>query len=256
MSKKLAEGIDALVLDVKLGNGAFIPERARAEELARTMIDIGAARGKQVMALLTAMDRPLGHAVGNALEVEEAVLTLRGAGPADVRQVTLALAAEMLVAGGVEAQVDSAHALAAAALDDGRALDKMRQVVEAQGGEPAFLDGHGALPHTELRHVVRAPRGGVLGTMDVRAIGLAAVALGAGRRSLEDVIDPAVGFHIIRAPGDRVAEGEALATVHARDESSARQAAQALLAAMPVGDEAPTTLPLLAGRLAGSQPSS
>ncbi|MEX0892368.1 MAG: thymidine phosphorylase [Gemmatimonadota bacterium] len=249
MSKKLAEGIDALVLDMKLGSGAFIPDAARAEELARTMIRIGAARGTEVVALFTAMDRPLGRAVGNALEVEEAVLALRGEGPADLREVTLALAAEMLVAGGAAADPAEGSRRAAAALDDGRALEKMAAVIAAQGGNPAILDDPALLPQTDLQHVVHAPRAGIVGAMDVRAIGAAMVRLGAGRATLEDRIDPAVGSYITCKPGDTVVAGEPLATVHARDRAGAEEAARALLQAIVISDEAPSTLPLVGRRL-------
>ncbi|HSJ08886.1 MAG TPA: thymidine phosphorylase [Longimicrobiales bacterium] len=249
MSKKMAEGIDALVLDVKVGNGAFLPERERATELARTMIGIGEAHGKRVVALLTAMDRPLGHAIGNALEIEECVNALRGGGPADLREVTLELAAEMLVLGGAAQDVDSARALAAASLDDGRALEMMRSIIEAQGGNTAVLDDPGILPHTDSRHIIEARADGFITTMDVRAIGDVAVSIGAGRRSLGAVIDPAVGFHITVKPGDAVVKDQPLATVYARDVDMARRAGQALLSAIEIGPEAGTSLPLICQRI-------
>src|SRR5690606_18218399 len=189
---KIAEGIDALVLDVKVGSGAFLPERDRAEELARTMIGIGRRRGRSVVALLTAMDRPLGHAIGNALEVEECVHALHGEGPADLRELTLALAAEMLVLGNAAPDTTAAREAARAALDDGRALDKMREIIAAQGGNPSVLDDPAILPQAEARRVVHATETGTVTRMDVRAIGEAAVELGAGRRALGDAIDPAV----------------------------------------------------------------
>lgn len=249
MSKKMAEGIDALVLDVKIGNGAFMPERDRATELARTMIGIGQARGRKVVALLTAMDRPLGHAIGNALEIEECVFALRGGGPADLRHVTLELAAEMLVLGGAARDVDSARALAADALDDGRALDMMRRIIEAQGGNAAVLDDPGLLPQTAARDVVEAETDGVVSSMDVRAIGDAAVAIGAGRRTLGAAIDPAVGFHITVKPGDEVGKGQPIATVYAADLDAARTAAAALRAAIHIGAEPALPLPLISDRI-------
>jgi pyrimidine-nucleoside phosphorylase len=256
MSKKIAEGIDALVLDVKVGNGAFMSDRARAAQLARTMIDIGAASGKRVVALLTAMDRPLGHAIGNALEVEECVLTLRGGGPADLREVTLALAAEMLVLGGVSRDHAAAQRLAAAALDDGRALDMMRNIIEAQHGNAAVLDDPAILPQTDIRHVVRAHRGGMITSMDVRAIGEAAVTLGAGRSSLDDVIDPAVGFVVTAKPGDMVEARAPLATVYARTPTAATAAAERLSAAIAISDDAAAPLPLIVERIDESGHSS
>jgi pyrimidine-nucleoside phosphorylase len=249
MSKKLAEGIDALVLDVKVGSGAFMPEIARARELAATMIDIGTAQGRRVVALLTAMDRPLGHAVGNALELEECVLALRGEGPADLRELTVALAVEMLVLGGVAPDAPEGARMAAAALDDGRAFDRMAAIIEAQDGNPAVLEDPAILPQAETRHVVRAPRDGVVAAMDTRAIGELAVTLGAGRRTIDADIDPAVGFHVTAKPGDAVTGGEPIATVYARDDAAARRAAAGLLAAITIGDEGGAGLPLVIERL-------
>jgi pyrimidine-nucleoside phosphorylase len=252
MSKKLAEGIDALLLDVKVGNGAFIPDREQAEALARTMIGIGQARGRKVVALLTAMDRPLGHAIGNALEVEECVLTLRGEGPTDLRDLTLEQAAEMLVLGGAYAEIDSARAAAAEALDDGRALEKMRAIIRAQGGNDSVLDDPAILPQAPLRRVVHAPDGGVIAEMNVRAIGEAAVALGAGRAALGARIDPAVGFHITVKPGDAISAGDAIATVYAAESVAAETAAGQLLEAIRVGEAGEAQpLPLVVERITG-----
>lgn len=255
MSKKLAEGIDALVLDVKMGNGAFMPEPERAAELARTMIRIGAANGKRVVALLTAMDRPLGYAVGNALEIEECVLLLRGEGPPDVREVTLELAAEMLVLGGAAADTATGKRLAAAALSDGRALATMRAIIEAQGGNAAVLDDPAILPQAEARRVLHAERSGTVSRMDVRAIGEAAVELGAGRRSLGAAIDPAVGFYITVKPGDEVEKGQAIATVHARAGPAAEAIGQRVLDAVVISDEPATPLPLIVRRMDAGTPA-
>ncbi len=249
MSKKLAEGIDGLVLDVKVGNGAFIPEPDRARELARTMIGIGRARGCEVVALLTAMDRPLGHAVGNALEVEESIAALRGEGPADLMEVTYALAAEMLVLGGRAGDLDEARRDAEAAVADGRALDRLRVLIEAQGGNPFVVDDPAVLPQPPVEVVVTAERDGVVASMDVRAIGDAAVALGAGRRRVEDAIDPAVGFHITAKPGQTLVRGEPWATVYARDDASVETARRALAAAVRIGDAVEPVLPLIFERV-------
>jgi pyrimidine-nucleoside phosphorylase len=249
MSKKLAEGIDALVLDVKLGSGAFMPERERATELARTMIEIGRSRGKAMVALLTAMDRPLGYAIGNALEVEECVLTLRGEGPADLRELTIALAAEMLVLGGAARDAGEGRVAAAAALDDGRALEKMRQIIEAQGGNAEVLDDPALLSQAAVRRVIRVAEGGVLQRMDVRLIGEAAVALGAGRAALGAEIDASAGFHITIKPGDEVDAGDAIGTVHAGTAEAAEAGAQQLLRALTFGEETPTPLPLIVQRM-------
>jgi pyrimidine-nucleoside phosphorylase len=254
MSKKLAEGIDALVLDVKVGSGAFLPHADRARELADTMIGIGEARGKRMVALLTAMDRPLGYAIGNALEVEECVLALRGEGPADLRELTLALAAEMLVLGGAAPDLAQALAAAAAALDDGRALQFMSAIIEAQGGNAAVLDDPAILPNAPVRRVIEAPRTGTVEAMDARALGEAAVALGAGRRFLDDTIDPAVGFHITVEPADQVTAGDPLGTVYARTEATAERAVRAVLAATTIGDGPPSRLPLILERIPPLRP--
>ncbi len=249
MSKKLAEGINALVLDVKLGNGAFLPDADRAQVLARTMIAIGEAWGCRVVALMTAMDRPLGVAVGNALEVAEAIAALRGGGPPDLRTVTLALAGEMLVLGGASPSIEEARQRAAQALDDGRALETMRRIIVAQGGNARVLDEPALLPQAPAQAAVVADRAGVVESFDTRAIGQAAVALGAGRAALGASIDPAVGFLIPVKPGDRVQAGDALATVFARDDDSAAAASEALRLAITLGDGPAQALPLIAGRI-------
>lgn len=249
MSKKIAEGIDGLVLDVKVGSGAFLPEEDRALELARTMIDIGAEHGCEVVALLTAMDRPLGRAIGNALEVAEAVEALRGGGPADLREVTLALAAEMLVLGDLAADAAAGRAAAAAALDDGRALETMRRVIAAQGGDERVLDRPDLLPRAPVRRVVEAGSAGVLQAVDTRAIGEAVVELGAGRRKRGDAIDPAVGVVMTVAPGESVEGGQPLAEIHAADERAAERAAERVGAALRVGAGGVALRPLVSHRV-------
>jgi pyrimidine-nucleoside phosphorylase len=250
MGKKLAEGVDALVLDVKVGSGGFLPEEARALELARTMVEIGRARGQRVTAILTAMDRPLGYAVGNALEMEEAILALQGGGPEDLREVVLTLAAEMLVLGGLAADVSRAKEEAAAALADGRALQRMAAIVEAQGGNPAVLEDPALLPQAPVRRVLEAGGSGWIHEVDAGRIGLAAVRLGAGRTALGGRIDPAVGFHITAKPGQAVEAGQPLATVHARSEADAEAGLRALREAIRIGeDAAPEPLPLIGRRI-------
>ena len=249
MSKKLAEGINGLVLDIKRGNGSFMPELDQGLQLARTMIDIGEHHDCRTVALVTAMDRPLGFAVGNALETEEAIMTLRGEGPPDLVHVTLALAAEMLVLAGVAARPGEGYTLARSALEDGRAADLMRRVIEAQGGNPNVIDDAALLPQAELRVVLSAESDGFVGEMDVRAIGEAAVAMGAGRVALDSTIDPAVGFHITAKPGDSVAAGQPLATIFGRTTESAEQARQALRTAMPIVPVQLEALPLVSHRV-------
>ena len=249
MSKKLAEGIDALVLDVKEGNGAFLPEPEQAEALAQTMIEIGERYGRRVVAVVTAMDRPLGWAIGNALEVEEAVLTLRGEGPPDLREVTIALAAEMLRLAGVAAEDREARERAGRALDDGSALETLRAIVQAQGGNPAVLDDPALLPQAPVRRPIEAERSGFAAAFDVRAIGLAAVELGAGRRALGATIDPGVGFHITVKPGDAVAVGERIGTVYAADPAGAEAAAAAVRAAIRIAAGPPAVATLISRRI-------
>ena len=249
MSKKIAEGIDGLVLDIKRGNGAFLPDLERGIALAQTMIAIGKAHHRSVVALLTAMDRPLGYAVGNALEVEECILTLRGDGPPDVYELTVALAVEMVqlarggAAEGIRAEVETA-------LADGRALERMRRVIEAQGGNPAVLDDPALLPQAPIRRVVTAQTRGFVQKMNVRAIGEAAVALGAGRAALHSTIDAGVGFHITIKPGHKVEKDQPMATVFAQTDAAAEQAALALRHAVTIGEmmrELP--LPLISHRI-------
>jgi len=254
MSKKIAEGVDGLVLDVKRGSGAFLPDVERGLRLAQTMIGIGEVYNRRTVALVTAMDRPLGFAVGNAIEVEEAIFALRGEGPPDLRELTIALAVEMLLlAGWTDAH--AARRDAERALDDGRALEMMRRIIEAQDGNPAVLDDPALLPQAPVREVLIAHRDGWIGEMDVRGIGDAAVALGAGRATLGASIDPAVGFHITAKPGRHVAHGEPLATVFAASAGDAEMAVRALRRCIRVGEEKPEVLPLISHRVTASGPS-
>jgi pyrimidine-nucleoside phosphorylase len=248
MAKKLAEGLDALVLDVKRGSGAFLADDARAIGLARTMIALGEAAGCHTVAIVTAMDRPLGHACGNALEVEEAIAGLRGEGPADLMTVTCALGGEALRAAGVVADATTAQARLAEVLGSGAALERLRQLVEAQGGNPAIVDDPAALPQAPHRAVYEAPVAGVVRTVSPRVIGHGIIALGGGRTRLDDVVDPAVGFTITAKPGQRVARAEPLATIHARDTTGLVAGRRALDSAISIGDEG-ASLPLLSHRI-------
>jgi pyrimidine-nucleoside phosphorylase len=250
MSKKLAEGIDGLVLDVKVGSGAFMKRRDDARALARTLAAIGRGMGKQVTALLTNMDQPLGRAVGNALEVVESVELLEGGGPADLRECTVELTAEMLLLAHVAADLPAARRAVEAAIADGRGLRKLEEIVEAQGGDPRALRDRARLPRAPRTLEVPAPADGVVTAIDAEAIGLAAVALGAGRARVEDRVDPAVGILVHRKLGDRVERGEPLATIHhgERGEAPERVAAR-LAAAWRIGREAAPPVPLLLERL-------
>jgi pyrimidine-nucleoside phosphorylase len=248
MSKKLAEGLDALVLDVKRGSGAFLADDARAIGLARTMIALGEAAGCRTVAVVTAMDRPLGFACGNALEVEEAIAALRGEGPPDLMAVTRALGAELLCAAGAVADVAAAEVRLTEALRSGAALERFRRIVEAQGGNPAVVDDPAALPQAPCRAVYEAPVSGVVMTVAPRPIGHGVIALGGGRTRLEDDVDPAVGFVITVKPGQRVDRDEPLATIHARDEAGLVAGRRALDEAITIGDAA-APLPLLSHRI-------
>ena len=254
MSKKLAEGIDALVLDVKVGSGAFMKRPDDARALARTLAAIGRGMGKKVSALLTAMDQPLGRAVGNALEVVETVELLRGGGPPDLREVTVELTAEMLVLGGAARGRDAARARVAAAIADGRGLAKLEEIVAAQGGDPAAIRDPARLPRAPRTYDVPSGAAGFVGAIDAEAIGLAAVALGAGRARVEDRVDPAVGVVVHKKLGDPVERGEPLCTVHEGDRSEARDRVGArLAAAWRMGPTAPPAAPLVLERLRANE---
>jgi pyrimidine-nucleoside phosphorylase len=250
MSKKLAEGLSGLVLDIKRGSGAFMADLEHGLALARTMIALGTRRGCPTVALCTAMDRPLGHACGNALETEEALLALTGEGPADLLELTLALGVEMLLLAGVTGDRAEAGARLAAALRSGAAADKARALIEAQGGNPAVVDDPAVLPQAPRSDAWSAPRDGWVRQVEPRVIGQAIVALGGGRTMLDQEIDPAVGFVITAKPGDRVERSQALATVHARDDAGLALGRQALSAAIAIGDEPPgDVLPLVSHRV-------
>jgi pyrimidine-nucleoside phosphorylase len=222
MSKKLAEGIDALVLDVKFGRGAFIREKARARELAVTMNAIGRAVGKPTRALLTSMDQPLGRAVGHAVEVIEAIEALKGRGPADLMDVTFALGTQMLLLGRVTADPADARRRLQQAITDGSALAKFRELVAAQGGAVRVVDDYACLPQAPIARDLLATESGYVSDVDPLGIAQAARALGAGRKNAAASIDLAVGMTNLKKIGERVSVGDRLCTVHGRDEPSVR----------------------------------
>ncbi len=236
MSKKLAEGLGGLVLDVKAGAGAFLPEPERALELGRTMVAIGEARDVRTVGLVTAMDRPLGRAVGNALEVREAVQCLRGGGPEDLREVVLALAAEMLRVGGLEQRTDAALARAESVLDGGHALERFLRLVDAQGGKAADVEDAGGLPSAPVTVEVAAPRAGSVSRVEPVPLGYGVVELGGGRTALGQRIDPAVGFEVAVRPGRTVEEGELLGVVHAADADGGEHGRRVLLGAVRIDE--------------------
>src|SRR3954464_13038166 len=210
MSKKLAEGLTGLVLDIKRGSGSFLPELDDELELAKAMIDLGATHGCPVVALVTAMDRPLGHACGNALEVVEAIDVLKGGGPPDLIEVTMALGARMLVLGTVATTLEGAEEMMREAIDSGNALRKLEEIAAAQGGDPAAIRDPSRLPWAPFQEEFSADRDGVIRSVDPRAIGHGIIALGGGRTKMEDAIDPAVGFVIGAKPGMHVVAGQTL----------------------------------------------
>jgi pyrimidine-nucleoside phosphorylase len=252
LSKKLAAGIDALVLDVKVGRGAFMKSIDEARVLARTMVDLCKSLGRGCVALLTDMDAPLGSAVGNAVEVRESIEVLRGGGPADVRELTLRLGVEMLLAGeapGVGNDPLLARMRLETALADGAALHRFAQLIEAQRGDPRVIDDPSLLPQPKLVREVRSDRGGILSALDAEQVGLAAVELGAGRSRKEDAVDPAAGLLLLKRVGDEVKNGDVLAELHAATESRLDAGEARLRRAVALGDEPPQRKPLVLERV-------
>ena len=241
MSKKIAEGTGALVLDVKVGSGAFMKTVGSARELAETMVALGTDAGVRTVALLTAMDRPLGRAVGNALEVAEAVEVLAGGGPSDVVELTVRLAREMLEAAGVVGK-DPAQAL-----KDGTAMDVWRQMIYAQGGDPDAV-----LPRAAETLTIEAPASGVLRRLDAYSVGLAAWRLGAGRARKEDPVSFGAGVTLHAKPGDLVRAGQPLMTLHTDETARFDRGLDALLGAYEIGENSdPGLLPLVIERITG-----
>jgi pyrimidine-nucleoside phosphorylase len=230
MSKKLAEGADGLVLDVKTGSGAFMQRLEDSRALAQTMVAIGTGMGRRMRALITDMGQPLGAAVGNALEIEECIACLKGGGPADLMEITYRLGAEMLVMGERAADIATGERILRQVITSGQGLEKFREMVQVQGGDPAVADDPRVrLPQAKLSVEVKAQRDGFIASMDNRAIGMASVNLGCGRLTMNDTVDPAVGFIFRRKIGDQVSAGEPMAVVRANDAAKAGQAAEALL---------------------------
>ena len=237
MSKKIAEGTEALVLDVKVGSGAFMPDLAQARQLAETMVGLGTAHQVRTTALLTDMDTPIGRAVGNALEVTEALELLAGGGPADLREITLALATEMLALAGVEADP-------AAALDNGQGLETFRAMVRAQGGDP-----DAPLPQAHDRRNVEAIADGFVTRLDARAIGVAAWRLGAGRARKEDPVSAVAGIMCLAKPGEAVKAGQPVLELHVDDPARVDAALEALAEAIEIGPEPPPAQPMILDRI-------
>lgn len=239
LSKKLAEGIDGLVLDVKVGRGAFMKTEADARKLAESLVRVGRLAGKQVTAVLTDMRAPLGRTIGNALETREALEVLLGGGPADLVEITLVLGAEMLMLGGVASDVATAREMLSVAITSGRGSEVMERIVRAQGGDPSVVRDPGKLARAPVVHVLKADREGFVSELDALALGLAGVALGAGREHAADAVDPAVGFVLNVSYGDKVSAGDPLLEIHARNEAKAAEALDRIRSAISIADERP-----------------
>ena len=241
MSKKIAAGADAIVLDVKVGDGAFMKTLENARELAQMMLELGRHAGREVACVLTDMDQPLGHAVGNALEIRETIATLRGEGPPDFTELVLAACGHLLAFSDLGVDEQTGRERAVATVQDGSALAMYERWIAAQGGDPAET----ALPTAPIVHAVAAPQAGFVRAIGAIDVGMAALRLGAGRRTKDDEIDHAVGVICLKKRGDAVAAGEPIAEVHARDEASAARAGDEVLAAYTFGDEAPPARPIV-----------
>jgi pyrimidine-nucleoside phosphorylase len=249
LSKKLAEGIDGLVLDVKCGEGAFMKDLKQARALARALVSVGQGAGKRVSALITDMSAPIGRTIGNALETREAIEVLHNAGPRDTRALTLALGAEMLVLGRRCKTQRQALALLESALADGSALKVFRRLVAAQGGDVRAVDDTTRLPRAKVRLDVVAPRAGFVTHIDAYALGVLAIELGAGRTRADQQIDPSAGFELHAPVGARVSRGARLLTIHAARTALAHQVQERVAAALVLGRAAPQARPLVLERI-------
>ncbi|RYG65000.1 thymidine phosphorylase, partial [bacterium] len=249
LSKKLAEGIDGLVLDVKVGRGAFMKDEARARALAEALVRVGTQAGKRVVGLLTDMDTPLGLAIGNAHETREAIEVLHGKGPADLVACTMALGAEMLVLGKKADTEEDARTKLAAAIASGAAARVMERMIEAQRGDPKVVADPSRLEVAGHAVPVTASRDGVVTRVDALALGLAAVAMGAGRTRADQIVDPAVGLRVVHKPGAPVKAGDVLAFIDVRNAEDAELVRDRVAGAFTVGDAAPPETPLVLARI-------
>jgi pyrimidine-nucleoside phosphorylase len=249
MSKKIAEGIDALVLDVKTGRGAFMKTESDSRRLAESLVSIGNASGVRTEAVITAMDQPLGRAVGNALEVVECLEVLKGGGPRDLIDVSIELTARMLVAGGVAANRAAGERLARESIASGAGLERFRRIIEQQGGEPRVVDDYDRLPKAPARQIVTAPRSGYVSRLDAELIGRASVSLGAGRDRVEDTIDPAVGIMVVAKVGDQVRAGDPVLELHYRDATKLDRANSLAGEALAIADAPPPAARVIVGEV-------
>ncbi len=250
LSKKLAEGIDGLVLDVKVGRGAFMKDLSSARELARAMVRVGSRAKKKVVALLTDMNVPIGTTIGNALETREAIEVLMGEGPDDTRELTLLLGAEMLVVAGVTRKASQARKQLEAAITSSRGLARFEKMVAAQGGDTRVVRDPSLLPRAKTTVDVASTKSGYVTHCDCLELGLTGVAMGAGRTRADQAVDPAVGIELSKKPGDRVKRGETLAVLHAQTKAKAKPHVDRVRNAFKLGRTAPKATPLLLQRIA------
>ncbi|PWT83931.1 MAG: thymidine phosphorylase [Blastocatellia bacterium] len=249
MSKKIAEGIDALILDVKMGSGAFMKTESDSRRLAESLVSIGNASGVKTEAVITRMDAPLGRAVGNALEVIESIEVLKGRGPADLIDVSVELTARMLVLGGIADSRADADRKVRQAITSGAGLERFRRIIEQQGGNPRVVDRYDLLPAPAGRQVVTAPRSGFLAALDAEYVGRASVRLGAGRDRLEDPIDPAVGILVVAKPGDELRAGDPVLELHHRAGDRLEEAVALAARSIEIADTPPAVSPLIVGEV-------
>lgn len=239
LSKKLAEGIDGLVLDVKVGRGAFMKDRKSARALAQALVRVGGRAGKRVVALLTDMEAPIGRTIGNALETREAIEILRDSGPSDTRELTLTLGAEMLLVARAARSADEARKRLERALADGSAFDRFLRMVRAHGGDPSVVEHPERLPRAKAKLEVAASRSGYVVECDAYALGLSGVALGAGRTRAEQAVDAAAGIELCAVRGERVERGQPLALIHARSRALAASEVERVRGAFRIGQARP-----------------
>jgi len=245
MSKKLAEGIDALVLDVKTGNGAFMKQEKDAVYLAELMVETGRRMGKKMVALITDMEQPLGRKVGNALEVEECIEVLAGGGPEDLRELCLELSAWMLTVGGKSAKVSAGREIAAEMIANGRARDKFREIIRLQGGDPKVIDDPSRLPKAKHTAHAISMKSGYVTAIRGEQVGIASMLLGGGREKKEDSVDPAVGIVLEKKVGDEVKAGSSLCTIHFNSEARKGEALAMLGMSFEIGPTKPAARPLV-----------
>jgi pyrimidine-nucleoside phosphorylase len=245
MSKKIAEGVNGLVLDVKTGRGAFMKTVADARTLAETLVAIGTASGVRTQAVITAQDQPLGRAIGNANEVIECLEVLKGRGPIDLIELCLDLSERMLLVGGAAGSRAEAHAMCGTAIGSGAALERFRAIIERQGGDPRVVDDYGRLPKAPHQHLVKAQSAGFVTLLDAGLLGRACVTLGGGRDKVDDAIDPGVGIMIVAAIGEAVRPGDVILEVHYGDPERLQAALPLVTAAVQVSQQPPAAQKLI-----------